>query len=154
MKVDITDIIWAIVSLVIVYYSYRHGWLIYGFILIYVLMAVLFFLHIMRIRSINSKSCTVYGTVTDYYERDKGVHVFPIVSYTTEDGRDITSTYSVQDNKKRYELDSEVVICYDPDDPMFFYFPDREGDLTETYTNSIIIGGVIALILLIIAQSR
>ena len=56
MKVDITDIIWAVVSMFIVCYSYSHGWLIYGFILIYVLMAVLFFLHNARIRATLSRS--------------------------------------------------------------------------------------------------
>ena len=54
----------------------------------------------------------------------------------------------------RYELHSDVMICYDPEDPMFFYFPDRENDFFKQYKLSIIIGGVIAVILLIIAQTR
>lgn len=153
MKVDITDIIWAAVSMGIICYSYLHGWLLYGLILIYVIMALLFFFHVAVIRGRLSRSVAVYGKVTDYYERDKGQHVYPIVAYTTEDDRDITSTYTVQDRKRRYELHSEVMICYDPDDPMFFYFPDRESDLTKQYMRSIYIGGVIAVILLIIAQT-
>ena len=152
MKVDITDIIWAVLSMFIVGYSFLHGWLLYGFILIYVIMALLFFWHIAQIRSKLSRSKAVYGIVIDYYERDKGQHVYPIVSYTTEEDRDITSTYTIQDKKKRYELKSDVMICYDPENPMFFYFPDREGDLTKDYMRSIIIGGIAALILLIIAQ--
>lgn len=154
MKVDITDIIWAAISMVIVGYSYMHGWLIYGVILIYVLMVLLFFSHIARIRARLSRSVAVYGKVTNYHERDKGQHVYPIVTYTTEDDRDITSTYTVQDKKRRYELRSDVMVCYDPEDPMFFYFPDREGDLTKEYMRSIYVGGVIALILLIVAQTR
>lgn len=154
MKVELTDIIWAVLSMFIVGYSFLHGWLIYGIILIYVLMALLFFGHIAVIRARLSRSKAVLGTVIDYYERDKGQHVYPIVSYTTEEDRDITSTYTVQDKKKRYELRSDVTICYDPEEPMFFYFPDRENDLTKEYTRAIFIGGAVALILLIVAQTR
>lgn len=154
MKVDITDIIWAVVSMFIICYSYSHGWLIYGLILIYVIMTLLFFMHIASIRARLSRSKAVYGKVIDYHERDKGAHVYPIVTYTTEEDRDITSTYTVEDNKMRYELHSDVMICYDPEDPMFFYFPDRESDFFRTYTRSIAIGGVISVILLIIAQTR
>ena len=105
-----------------------------------------------RIRARLSRSVAVYGKVTDYHERDKGTHFYPIVTYTTEDDRDITSTYTVQDNKMRYELKSEIMVCYDPYDPMFFYFPEREGDMTRDYTMFIIIGGIIAIILFIATQ--
>ena len=54
----------------------------------------------------------------------------------------------------RYELHSDVMICYDPEDPMFFYFPDRESDLTRTYTRSIHRRCDCSVILLIIAQTR
>lgn len=138
----------------IVGYSYLHGLLIYGIILIYVLMAVLFFIHIARIRSRLSRGVSASATVKDYYERDKGKHVYPIVSYTTENGRNITSTYTVQDRKKRYEKGSEVTICYDPEEPMFFCFPDRRSDMTRDYSRFIIIGAVIAIILLITAQVK
>ena len=138
----------------IVCWSYTHGWFLYGLILIYVIMAVLFFLHIARIRARLARGVSAFATVKEYYERDKGQHVYPIVTYTTEEGRDITSTYTVQDNKKRYEVGSEVMICYDPEEPMFFYFPERDADMTKDYSRFIIIGGVAALILLVIAQVR
>ena len=154
MKVDITDIIWAVVSMFIVCYSYSHGWLIYGLILIYVIMTLLFFMHIASIRARLSRSKAVYGNPPPPPPPPKGAHVYPIVTYTTEEDRDITSTYTVEDNKMRYELHSDVMICYDPEDPMFFYFPDRESDFFRTYTRSIAIGGVISVILLIIAQTR
>lgn len=44
------------------------------------------------------------------------------------------------------------MVCYDPDDPVFFYFPEREGDMTKEYTVFIVAGGIISLILLVIAQ--
>ena len=44
------------------------------------------------------------------------------------------------------------MICYDSENPMFFYFPDRENDFIIQYKLSIYIGGVIAVILLIAAQ--
>ena len=154
MKVDITDILWAVVSMFIVAWSYSRGCLLYGIIHIYVIMAVLFFLHIAKIRARLERGVSAFATVTDYHVRDKEQHFYPIVSYTTEDGRDITSTYTVQDNKKRYETGSEVMICYDPEEPMFFYFPERESDMTRDYTRFIIIGGVVALILLLIAQVK
>ena len=152
MKVDITDLIWAAVSMFIVGYSYLHGWLIYGVILIYVLMTMLFFMHIARIRAVFSRSVAVYGKIKGYHEEDKGYHVYPIVTYTTEDGRDITSTYTVRSRKKLYEHGDEYMICYDSENPMFFYFPDRENDFIIQYKLSIYIGGVIAVILLIAAQ--
>ena len=152
MKVDITDILWAITSMFIVGWSYSHGWLIYGIVLIYVIMAVIFFFHIARKRATLSRGISAFATVKEYHEKDKGQHYYPVVTYTTEEGRKITSTYTVQDRKKRYEIGEEVMVCYDPDDPVFFYFPEREGDMTKEYTVFIVAGGIIALILLIIAQ--
>ena len=152
MKVDITDILWAITSMFIIGWSYSHGWLIYGIVLIYALMAVLFFLHIMRKRNPLSRGISAFATVKDYHIVDKGQHFYPIVTYTTEEGREVTSTYTVQDSKQRYEIGEEVMVCYDPDDPVFFYFPEREGDMTKEYTVFIVAGGIISIILLIVAQ--
>lgn len=138
----------------IIVWSYKNGWLLYGIIVIYLIMAVLFFLHIAKIRARLARGVSAFATVTDYYESRQDKGVYPIVSYTTEDGRDITSTYTVRDKKRRYDTGSEVMICYDPEDPMFFYFPEREGDMTRDYTMFIIIGGIIACILFIAAQIK
>ena len=116
----------------IVGFSFYHGWLLFGFVLIYVLMAAIFTGHIMKIKKSIRNTVTVYGTVKDYFEKDKGRHVYPILTYTTEEGRDVTSTYTVQDNKKRYDIGSEELICYDPQDPMFFYFAGREDGLRRS----------------------
>lgn len=138
----------------IVGYSYYHHKLIYGIIVIYAIMAVLFFLHIARIRRRMADSVAVYAVIKDYHSADKNTHFYPIVTYTTEDGRDVTTTYTVQDRKKRYEIGSEEMICYDPEDPMFFYFANRDGDLTKDYYRFIVIGAVISAVLFVIAQLR
>lgn len=39
-----------------------------------------------------------------------------------------------------------------PMPPVFFYFPEREGDMTKEYTVFIVAGGIISVILLIVAQ--
>lgn len=137
----------------IVGYSYRIGRLLFGLVLIYVLMAVIFCWHIISVRKSLKRNITVYGTVKDYFEKDKGKHVYPILSYTTEEGRVVTSAYTVQDTKKRYDIGSEELICYDPKDPMFFYFAGREDDLTRDYTRFLLIGGIIAALLFIFALS-
>jgi hypothetical protein len=151
MNVKKIDLIWAAVSMFIVGFSFYHGWLLFGFVLIYVLMAAIFTGHIMKIKKSIRNTVTVYGTVKDYFEKDKGRHVYPILTYTTEEGRDVTSTYTVQDNKKRYDIGSEELICYDPQDPMFFYFAGREEELTRDYVRFLFIGGALAAIVLILA---
>ena len=154
MKVKIIDLIWAVISMFIVGYSYLHGILLFGLVAIYGIMLVIFLCHIVSMKKSIRKNITVYGKVTGYYEKNKGRHVYPIVKYTTTEGREVTAIYSVQDNEKKYETDSEELICYDPKDPMFFYFAGREDELTRDYTRFLYIGGVIAAILLIFALSQ
>ena len=153
MKVKTLDIIWAAVSMAIVGYSFYNGWLLFGLVLIYLLMAVIFIVHIIKIRKSIKNNVTAYGTVTDYFKKKNGKRVYPIVRYTTEEGREITSTYSVQDTKERYAIGSEELICYDPRDPMFFYFAGQESELTRDYTRFLFIGGFIAAIVLMFAIS-
>ena len=153
MKTDITDIIWAVTSLFIVGWSYSHGRLIYGVVVILALMVILLFFHIARIRGSLARGISVFGTVTDYQVKDKNEHFYPVVSYKTEDGRDITSAYAVQSRKQQYEIGEEVIICYDPYEPVFFYFPERENDMTREYNILISVVGAAALILFLIAQN-
>lgn len=154
MKAQFIDIAGAAVSVLIVGLSFKFGLLIYGIIAACCIMSVIFMVHIVWINKSLKGSVAVYGTVTGYHETDKGSHVYPIVKYTTEDGREISSVYSVQDNKKRYEHGSEELICYDPDDPMFFYFANREDDLVKDYRRLIFIGVISAVALLIFALAR
>lgn len=149
MKVEKIDFIWSAVSMVIVGVSYRRGQLIQGLILIYALMAVLFFYHIYTIRKRMKGSIAVYATVTDYHSSKGRKHsFFPIVKYETETGREITSAYSVENREMLYEIGDEEMICYDPEDPMFFYFSNRDWELTKDYYRFIVLGGIIAGLLL------
>jgi len=42
------------------------------------------------------------------------------------------------------------MICYDPDDPMSFYFVGREEEMTNDYFRFIIYGAPVALLMLFI----
>ena len=154
MKVKTIDLVWAVVSMFIVGYSYLHGILLFGLVAIYGIMLVIFLFHILAIKRNIRKNVTVYGRVYDYVERKKGKGFSPIVKYTTEEGREVTATYSVQNKEKNYEIGSEELICYDPADPMFFYFAGHEDELFRDYVHFLFIGGVIAVILLIFAISQ
>lgn len=150
MKVEKIDLVWASVSMVIVGVSFRKGRLIEGLLLIYVLMALLFALHIYIVRRKLKNSVAAFATITDYHVSRTKKGFYPVVKYTTESGREITSVYTVEDRRKRFEIGDEEMICYDPDDPMFFYFSGRENELTKDYFLFILIGGIISAVLLAI----
>jgi hypothetical protein len=150
MKVERIDYIWAAASTLIVVVSFRRRQLPDGILLVYLLMAALFAYHIWKIRRSLKNSVAVYGTITGYHVSTKERDHFPIVKYTTEDGRTVTSTYTVADREERYEIDSEELICYDPQNPMFFYFSGREGELTRDYTRFLIFGAPLALLMLVL----
>ena len=149
MKVEKIDYIWSAVSMVIVGYTYWNHRLPDGILLIYAMMVVLFAYHIWRIKKRLSESVAVYGKVTDYHTTQKVRGSFPIVTYTTEDGREITSVSSVEERKRHYEIGDEVMVCYDPDEPMFFYFAGRENELTNDYFRFILFGAPVAFIMLL-----
>lgn len=151
MKVSTIDIIWAVASMIILAVSFRMGHLIYGLLIIYAVMDVIFFGHIFKIRAYMEKSVAVYGTIKEYHKEKTGKGFCPVVQYTTEDGREITSIYTVVSRKQRYETGEEVTVCYDPENPMSFYFMGHEDELTATYYRFIITGGIISVILLIIS---
>ena len=151
MKVGIADCIWAVVSLIIVGVSFHYGYLLYGILAIYVLMVVLFMWHISQIRKRLSRSVAVFGTISEYHEATEvRKHYYPIVKYETEDGRPVSSVYSVSDTVMRYEVGSQEMICYDPEDPIFLYFANRENDMVKDYYRAIIFGSVPALLVLLI----
>ena len=70
------------------------------------------------------------------------------MKYITETGREVTSVYTVEDRQKRYAIGDEELICYTPDDPMFFYFANRDYELSRDYFRFIVFGGVIAAAML------
>lgn len=152
MKVSTIDIIWAVVSMIVLAVFFRMGYLIYGLLIIYGMMFLIFFIHILKIRKNTADSIAVYGEITGYHKEKTGKGFCPIVKYTTEDGREISSVYTVVERKQRYEIGTETMICYDPKNPVSFYFMGREDDLTSTYYRFITIGGIISVILFIISQ--
>ena len=154
MKVSIIDIVWSVVSMIVLAVSYLKGHLIYGLLIIYAMMFVIFYIHILKIRKSISESIAVYGEITGYHTEKTGKGFCPIVKYTTEDGREITSIYTIVEKKQRYETGTEIMICYDPEKPMSFYFTGQEDALTSTYYRFIIIGGIISAILLILSQIK
>ncbi len=154
MKVSIIDIVWSVVSMIVLAVSYLKGHLIYGLLIIYAMMFVIFYIHILKIRKSISESIAVYGEITGYHTEKTGKGFCPIVKYTTEDGREITSIYTIVEKKQRYETGTEIMICYDPEKPMSFYFAGQEDALTSTYYRFIIIGGIISAILLILSQIK
>lgn len=155
MKVEKIDYVWSVISVIIVGWSYRHRDLNGGLLVVYGMMLLLFLYHIFMIRRRMSGSVAVYGTIKDYHKnpaRKNGWH--PIVSYETEGGTSITSAYSVEWHEQYYDIGDEEMICYDPDQPEFFYFAGRENELVKDYFRFIVFGGALALALLVIRLAR
>ncbi len=152
MKVDKLDIAWSVVSMIILGYAFYHHKTIYGLIAVYAIMVVIFYIHIMKMRQRTDGSIPVYATVTDYFQSKDKLRYSPIVKYETEDGVPMSSVYSIESVKKRYEIGSEQIICYSPQEPLFFYFADREGELVSVYYRFIIIGGILTAAAFIISQ--
>lgn len=150
MKTEKIDYLWSAISMIIVAVSYLKGHLIWGLLIIYGLMVILFYYHIFAVRRSISDSVAVFGTVTDYHEDRYSKRVFPIVQYTTAGGRDITSVYSVSSKEREYEIGDDILVCYSQDNPMLFYFSGKESELTKDYYRFILIGGAIAAVLFII----
>ena len=152
MKVNTIDYIWSVLSVITVCVSYYFGKLGIGVLIVYAFMAVIFAAHIFKVKKQMEISVAVCGTVMGYRTADGGRIIYPIINYETEEGRDISSVYTIADKEERYELGEEVTICYSPDDPMFFYFIDRQDELTGDYYRYILYGGIIAGVLFMIIQ--
>ena len=151
MKVETADYIWAVLSFITVGVTFHLGVLLYGLLAIYGMMVLLFLYHAGRVKKRLAGTVAVYGTVTEYREKKESrTYYYPVVEYETEDGRLISSMYTYPDKEMKYEIGDEEMICYDPDDPIFFYFANRESELTENYYRYMIYGGIPALIVLIL----
>ena len=150
MKVGIADYIWAFLSVVAVGISFHFGCLLYGLLGIYILMVLLFIWHIASVRKRLSRSVAVFGTITEYRETSELIkHYYPVLFYETEDGTEIKSAYTISDREKRYAEGSQEMICYDPDEPAFFYFANRENDMVRDYYRFILFGSIPALFVLL-----
>lgn len=150
MNVEKIDYIWAVVSFITVGVTYHFGYLLYGLLGIYALMVLVFLYHIFKVKKQIKNTIAVYGRIVDYHtEKGAGTHYYPIVRYETEEGTEISSAYTIADKEKKYEIGDEEMICYDPYDESFFYFANRESELTENYFRYIIFGGIPALLVLI-----
>ncbi|MDO4864067.1 MAG: DUF3592 domain-containing protein [Ruminococcus sp.] len=155
MKVGTADYIWAVVSFLIVGITFHYGCLLYGLLIIYALMVALFIWHIGSVRKRLSRSVAVFGEVVEYHEAmEVRKHYYPVLRYETEDGRLVSSVYTVADTQQRYEIGSQEMICYDPDDPIFFYFANRENDMVKDYYHFIVFGSVPALLVLMMLIFR
>ena len=150
MKVSFIDCLWCVISVIIIGASYLMGHLNFGILTVYVFMAVVFFMHISDMNKKMTNSVAVFATIKDYEKSRNGKLFTPVVKFTTEEGREITSVYFHSFRKKIFEENSEEMICYDPDNPMFFYFSSRENDMTSDYRKYIIAGAVITAVLFII----
>lgn len=147
MKTETIDYIWAILSFITVGVSFHMGYLLYGLVLIFLSMAAVMFWHIMTVRKRLRKTVAVYGRITDYQtKKGAGVHYYPVVCYTTEGGREINSIYSIAESSMRYETGDEEMICYDPDDPMFFCFAAHQDDFIIKYYRLMIFAVIGAVI--------
>lgn len=150
MNVEKIDYIWAVVSFITVGVTYHYGYLLYGLLGIYALMVAVFLYHIFKVKKRIRNTVAVYGRITDYHtEKGTRTHYYPIVRYETEDGTEISSTYTIADKEKKYDIGDEEMICYDPYDELFFYFANRESELTTNYYRYIIFGGIAAIFVLI-----
>lgn len=138
--------------MVVLGYAFYHNKLIYGIIAVYAMMVVLFFMHIFKMRKKIADSIPVYATITGYTAAKDRIHSAPTVRYELEDGTEMNSVYTVLSRKQRYETGTDHLICYCPDDPLFFYFADRENELVDTYYRFIVIGGIAVAVMFIISQ--
>ncbi len=150
MKVEKIDMVWSAVSMVIVWVTMRRKCLPDGILIVYALMAVLFAYHIWQKRRSLGNGVPVFGKIVDYHTSQKIRGSFPVVRYTTEGGREITSVYTVEERQPKYEIGEEKMICYDPDNPMMFYFVGREDEMTRDYFRFILYGAPVALLMLVI----
>lgn len=155
MNTNKIDYIWAIISFIIVGVTFHYGVLLYGLLGIYLLFVLLMMTHIFSVKKIMDRTEAVYAEITDYREIN-GVpkHFYPVVKYETREGRTISSVYTVAAKSKIYEVGDEELICYDPEDPVFFYFSNRSFELTSHYYRYMIYGGIPALIVLIAIVAR
>lgn|GEM_PF-387582 len=159
MKVDTIDYIWVIVSWCIIGFSFYRNHLSSGIIIVYFLMVIVFFIHIFKARRRMAGTERAYGEITGYQMKDNrlslkdGNWMYPVVRYETEDGRVVNSVYSIASKEQIYSIGDSELICYDPADPLFFYFAEREGDLTASYYRYMIAGAVITIALFFLSRA-
>ena len=151
MKVEKADYIWAVISFITVGVSFHFGYLLYGLLTIYGFMVLLFLYHVFTVKKHISGTEAAFGKITEYHiKKESRTYYYPVVEFETADGRMISSVYPYPDKEQKYKIGDEELIRYDPDDPIFFYFANRENELTDNYYRYIFFGGVAALFVLIV----
>lgn len=146
MKVEKIDYLWAILSFITVGVSFHYGVLLGGLLIIYGMMCLTFLYHIYTTNKRLSNTEAAYGKITEI-RTDKSLKTYycPVVEYETANGRKISSVYAYPDKKNRYNVGDEELICYDLDDPVFFYFANRADELTNAYYKYILYGSIPAI---------
>ncbi|MBO5163734.1 MAG: DUF3592 domain-containing protein [Ruminococcus sp.] len=151
MKVEKADYVWAVLSFITVGVSFHFGYLLYGLLAIYGFMVLLFLYHVFKVKKQISGTEAAFGKITEYRtKKGSRTYYYPVVEFETADGRSVSSVYTYPDKEQKYEIGDEELIRYDPDDPIFFYFANRENELTDNYYRYILFGGIPALIVLIL----
>lgn len=151
MKVEKIDIVWAVISFVTVGITFHFGVLLYGLLGIYAAMSLLFLYHIRKINKRIEASEAAYAKITEYHiEKTTVEYFYPVAEYETAEGELVSAVYSYPDKEKKYEIGAEELIRYTPDEPLFFYFANRENELTEIYRKSIFLGGIAAAVIAVI----
>lgn len=152
MNVKKIDCIWAVLSFITVGVSFHMGYLLYGLLMIFGSQVLLYGFHIWSMNRRIKRTVAVFGTVTDYRTvKGVGTHYYPVVNFETEDGMAIDSVYNIACSGKKYEIGDEIMICYDPDDPVFFYFADSVSELTDNYFRCMMFCGVPGFVLALLA---
>ena len=152
MKVSRTDTMLAFLSMVLLGVSFHFGMLLYGFIGVYIIMGVLFFVHIMQLHTRIARTLPTYATIVGFDTQSRGRQVFPLVEFTTELGEEVKAASLIADRDERYLAGAEEMICYDPRDPQFFYFAGQENQLTKGYFLFIVFGGAAAAAIFVLAM--
>ncbi len=153
MKVEKIDYVWVILSWAVVALTYSKGCLSVGVLVIYALFAALMIYHISVVKKQMSGTMNAIGEITGYHTPERSKLYYPIVKFETEKGRTVTSVYTNADRERRYEIGDTETVCYDPLDPMFFFFADREDDLTSAYRSYLLYGGIAAIVLFIVVRA-
>ncbi|MGN0580677.1 MAG: hypothetical protein ACI4JE_07365 [Ruminococcus sp.] len=149
MKIDIFDILWCAVSMIIIAVSMWNHVLIKGLLIVFGALVFLCLLHIFRMRARFEESVAVYGEITGYKKYRSG-KVSPIVRYETEDEIPVEKEYACKRNVKEFMIGDSVVICYFPDDFRLFYFQGRENELNHYYIKLGISAAFVWIVLLLL----
>lgn len=116
-------------------------------------------IQLMIVKSLMKDGISVTARVVDYHVRTKVIRrryqkpekyqvYAPIMEYETDSGT-VKASYPVFDRKRWYQEQDEWLICYNPSQPEFFWFAEREGEMTSKYLLLIIVTVLITFVTMI-----